>query len=298
MKKTLFSAVILFFCTSGFIFASDEVSSGFQGTPGAPIVAGCSGVVQKYDAAGDVVWTWKRGVGNMGDCQTLVNGNVLFADGDDVTEVTPEGEIVFHFVPEDQRPDSVFSAQRLDNGNTVVGWNSQNKILELDSNGKVIKTIECQFLDRINSHTNQRWVRKTAQGTYLVAQQSKGVAAEYDESGKLLRQMAVPDKAIYGVWELPDRQVLASFLDCLVIFDQDAKEIWRFSASELPDTPITYMCSLFVRKNGNIVVGNYAANRDDVHGVCMFEITPDKKLVWSYKNPEAPDSFMGVQIIE
>lgn len=298
MKISLLTAAILFFCAAGVSFASDETPSGFCGSPGAPILAGCSGVVQKFDPQGDIVWTWKEGVGNMGDCQILKNGNVLFADGDDVTEVTPEGEVVFHFVPEDRRPDSVFSAQRLDDGKTVVGWNSQNKILELDAQGKVIKTVDCQFLDKINSHSNQRWVRKTAEGTYLVAHKSKGVAAEYDESGKLLRQMSVPEKEIYGVWELPDRKILASFLDCLVIFDENAKEIWRFSASELPETPITYMCSIFVRKNGNIVVGNYAANRKDVHAVCMFEITKDKKLVWSYLNSQAPDSFMGVQILE
>ena len=298
MKNLMFAAVVLFFYAVNLIFASDETPAGFTGSPDAPIVAGCSGVVQKYDAQGDLVWTWKQGVGNMGDCQMLENGNILFADGDDITEVTPDGNIVFHFVPEDQRPDSVFSAQRLADGKTVVGWNTQNKILELDARGNVIKTVECQFLDKINSHSNQRWVRKTAQGTYLVAQKAKGVAAEYDESGKLLRQMSVPDKEIYGVWELPDQQVLASFLDCLVIFDKDAKEIWRFSSSELKETPITYMCSLFVRKNGNIVVGNYAANRKDVHAVCMFEITRDKKLVWSYQNPTAPDSFMGVQVIE
>lgn len=297
MKRSLLSAAVLFFCSTGFILASDGIS-GFQGLPGAPILAGCSGVVHKYDSQGQIIWTWKQGVGNMGDCQMLKNGNILFADGNDVTEVTPEGKIVFHFVPEDKRPDSVFSAQRLDNGNTVIGWNSQNKILELDPQGKVIKTIECQFLDKINSHNNQRWVRKTGWGTYLAAQKKKGVAAEYDESGKLLRQMQVPNKEIYGVWELPDRQVLTSFLDCLVIFDKDGKEIWRFSSSELKDIQITYMCSLFVRKNGNIVIGNYAANRKNVHAVCMFEITRDKKLVWSYKNPKAPDSFMGIQIIE
>lgn len=294
MKRTLFLIATL--CLS---VATANGEGFFHGQPvGGEILCGCSGQILKFDTNGNVVWKFSEGVGNMGDTQLLENGNILFADADSVTEITPEGEIAFQFRAEDQRPDATFTAQRLPDGSTLVGWNTRNCLLLLDSKGNVQKTIPCQFADAPNSHHNMRMARKTSQNTYLVAHKRAGVVAEYAEDGTVLRKMSIPGKECYGVLELPDGQVLASFLDALYIFDRDGQIVWSFLKSEMPEIEISYMCSLQVRTNGNLVIGNYAANRGDGHAACMFEITRDKKLVWYYQNPAAPASFMNVQVLE
>ena len=58
------------------------------------------------------------------------------------------------------------------------------------------------------------------------------------------------------------------------------------------------MCPIVERKNGNLVIGNYAANHGNFHGAMAFEITRDKKVVWQYRNPQGPPSVQGITVIE
>ncbi|MDO4424604.1 MAG: hypothetical protein Q4D17_02420 [Planctomycetia bacterium] len=300
---TFLSALFTMFVCSLLLAAdgamNEDHSSFFHGEKvGREIFCGCSGRLERFDAEGNLVWSYSREIGNMSDVQLLENGNILYADADSVVEITPDCRIVFKFTAEDKRNDSTFTASRLANGNTLIGWNTKNCLIIVDSAGKILKTIPCQFEDFPGSHHNMRMARPTEKGTFLVAHKRKGTIAEYDSDGKVLRVCSVPGKECYGVLSLPNDQILGSFLDALVLFDAAGKEIWRCSISDLAPLPISVMCGLQIRENGNIVVGNYAANHGETHTSCMFEITPDKKVVWYYQNPKAPANFMNVQVLE
>ena len=90
---------------------------------------------------------------------------------------------------------------------------------------------------------------------------------------------------------------MATYLDCIVIFDKDCQEVWRLTNEEV-GIKNAYMCNIFPRKNGNFVISNFACNAGDTHVVCMFEFTRDKRIVWYYQNADAPSSFMGVVVEE
>ncbi|MDR0609304.1 MAG: hypothetical protein LBG58_04285, partial [Planctomycetaceae bacterium] len=54
-------------------------------------------------------------------------------------------------------------------------------------------------------------------------------------------------------------------------------------------------------KNGNLLIGCYAAYNKEGKGVGMFEITRDKKLVWAYQKPtgdKVDRNMMGVQLLQ
>ena len=290
------------FCFGSFLlFPAILLSAGdWTGSPGAPLLAGCGGVILRFDETGEVIARYDENVGNMGDCVQLENGNILYADAVSAKEIDAEGNPVREWTdPDGDSGDFTFSAQRTADGGTVIGVNNANAILEYDPDGVLLRRIPCAFLDAPGSHNNMRWVRKTARQTYLAAQKSKGVIAEYDAQGRILRKMSVPGKEVYGLAEVPETgEVYGTFLDCVVKFDSEGNEIWRCTKEDLPDLELTYICSIQIRKNGNLVLGNYAANRDGVHAVCMFEITPEKKVVWSYRDPDGPDSFLGVEVLE
>ena len=281
------------------VFAQEKVNECLHGNLDAPIVLACSGRVVILDKNGNETFRYDKGIGNLNDVEYLPNGNILFADGDSVVEVTPDKDEILHFVADDKRPDSMFSAERLENGNTLIGWNSQNKVIEIDRTGKVVRSFDCQFLINILSHNNNRNVRITKSGTVLVAQKDKGVIAEYSRDGELLKTFNPgPGNIAFGVKELSDGSILGSFLSRLVIFDRSGKEIWRLEKSDLPEIEISMMCALDVRNNGNIVVGNYAANKGEYHAAMAFEVTRDKKLVWYYLDPKGPYAVLGVQVLE
>ena len=277
-----------------------EGAGEFVGEPNGAILAGCGGVILWFDESGAISRRYDENVGNMGDCHLLGNGNILYADAESAKEIAPDGTLLREWTdPDGGSGDFTFSVQRTPDGGTVIGANSSNAVLEYDADGNLLRRVPCAFLDRPGSHNNMRWARKTARDTYLVAQKSKGVIAEYDAAGRILRKMSVPDHEVYGLAEIPETgEVYGTFLDCVVKFDAQGNEVWRCTKEDLPSLELTYICSIQIRANGNLVLGNYAANRDGVHAVCMFEITPEKEVVWSYRDPEGPDSFLGVEVLE
>ncbi len=300
MSKQYFSIIIACLITSLCLADGlEKQSKHIDGKLDVPVMLACTGRILTIDKDGNETAAHTHNVGNTGDGMILPNGNILFSDGDSVVELTPDNKEVMHYCPPDKRNDSVFSAIRLENGNTLVGWNTLNKILELDSNGNVVSSFDCQYAEKIGSHHNMRNIRLTAEGTILVAQKNLGVIAEYTREGKLV-QTYRGDKgtAAFGVCMLKDGTVAGTFLDNVIIFDRSGKEIWRFEKSDAPEVQIAMMCPVVERKNGNLVIGNYAANRGSYHGAMAFEITRDKKVVWQYRNPNGPASVQGITVIE
>ncbi len=100
----------------------------------------------RYDSEGKVVWEYPAPMAR--DVWALPNGNVLFSfnreyDGarndnpSGVMELTPDKKVVFSFSTTGQ----VWSCQRLLDGNTLVGAASQGKLLVVNSEAKIVKTI-------------------------------------------------------------------------------------------------------------------------------------------------------------
>ena len=300
--RSCFFRLLVFVLASGlFVSAlSAEGTGEFVGEPGGEILAGCGGATLRFDESGAIVRRYDENVGNMGDCHLLENGNILYADAESAKEIAPDGTLRREWRdPDGGDGDYTFSVQRTPDGGTVIGSNSSNAVLEYDKDDNLIRRVPCAFLDKPGSHNNMRWARKTPRGTYLVAQKSRGVIAEYDAQGRILRKMSVPEHEVYGLAEVPGtEEVYGTFLDCVVRFDAQGREVWRCTKEDLPGLDLTYICSIQIRANGNLVLGNYAANRDGAHAVCMFEITPEKDVVWSYRDPDGPDSYLGVEVRE
>lgn len=279
--------------------ALEKQSDFIDGKLDTSVMLACSGKIMIIDKDGNETFSYRENVGNVGDGMVLPNGNILFADGDSVVEVTPDKKEVLHFVPSDKRGDSVFSAVRLENGNTLIGWNSQNKIIEINPQGEVVSSFDCQYMDRVFSHSNMRNIRLSRAGTVLVAHKAKGVIAEYSREGKLLKTYSGGEGATaFGVCQLADGSIAGAFLDRVIVFDNDAKEIWQYNKSETTEIEITFMCPIVERKNGNFVLGNYAANRGGTHASLAFEITRNKQIVWQYRNVKGPGSVQGITVLE
>lgn len=259
-----------------------------------PMFTTGGGRVCLFDKAGGVVRT--APTGNNADAWYLANGNFLFADGD-AKEYDPDGKLVWTYKPEERRGDGVFACQRLPNGNTVIGENSTGRVLEVDRNGAVVFELQTHPETK-NAHDHMRMCRKLANGNYLVCMKGDKKVKEFKPDGTVVWEHAFKNITFAAV-RLPNGNTLVSSLDHVTEVTPDGKEVWVFSAADLPDLGIRNMCGLHVLKNGNIVIGNYSAYDKDGKGVGMFEITRDKKLVWAYVSPGRKDkSMMGVQKLD
>ena len=245
-----------------------------------------------FDSAGIVIWQ-AQAPGNVHDVSILRNGNVLIAAGGFAREISPTGKVIWEYRPENQAGGGVFSVQRLKNGNTVVGENSTGKILEFNSAGKVIRTIQTSWNTK-NKHHQMRLVRKTASGKFLCCTSGDKLFRVFDQNGRIC--LSITGKNIcFKAIELKSGNYLVSWLDEIIEYDQVGKKVWSFSRQDIKDQHISMMTGIDELESGNIVVGTYSSYNKNRKGIAAFEITKDKKIVWSYSKPGSDKSLMTVQ---
>lgn len=237
----------------------------------------------------EIVWEYK---GHSNDIRKLDNGNYLIAYKNKVVEVTPDKKIIWTYVsvvnPE------LMSAQRLSNGRTLITeQGEQPRLVEADDKGFVAKVIPI-YPESYNIHMQSRMGRKLANGRYLVPHRIMPFAKEYNGRGKTVRTFRVdlPElggkQAKNGTFSAIRLKDGSTVLTCasgnrMVIFDRKGKVIWHLTHEEM-DGQLNDVCGLQVLKNGNFLVSCYG--NQDKEGLKMIEITREKKIVWSYQNPD------------
>jgi hypothetical protein len=234
--------------------------------------------IVELDPDGKIVWEHKPPSVTV-IFQPLANGHVVYAYGGSptgVVEVDRDQKQVWNFVSKCQQ---VMSCERLPNGNTLVGEQGPAKILEVDAQNKIVRTISMPTSYE-HFHQQVRNIQGLANGNVLAALEGEGVVREVDPTGR-------------PVWNYPDvtHVVAALRLDSgntliagekyLVEVDPAGKTVWEFKESDGPDLNLTWLTSLQVLKNGNYLVGNFLRGAEG-KGVHAFEVTRDKKVVWKF----------------
>jgi len=293
----LLAVIVMTFSSS--VGAQDDDAQHLFGTLEHHVLAGCSGDLRILSPEGEVVWKMDEGVETVHDSWMLENGNILFADGVSVSEVTKDKEVVFRYEPQPAAGGGAYGCQRLANGNTMIAANSSNRILEVDPDGEIVFEMELQYLDKIGSHNNLRIARKRENGNYLVSHKKHGAVVEYRPDGTIVREFTDHengnDVAFYGT-ELPSGNIICAFVNSIVEFNDDGEEVWRFTIDQTPGLDISCICGLHMLENGNIVIGTYASYRTGVTN-SLIEITREGECVWRFSDESWPGSTIGVQVL-
>ncbi|MBI3209635.1 MAG: alpha/beta hydrolase fold domain-containing protein [Candidatus Solibacter usitatus] len=137
--------------------------------------------------SGKVLWTHPNDSGH--DVQVLPNGHILFTRDSKgiVTEIDENRKEVWNFTEGIKRPTS---AQRLENGNTLIGDSLLGKAIEVTAQGKVV----WQYANPEMGEGRLREVRRTPQGTNLIAIEVLGKILEVDAAGKIVWTYTVDAK--------------------------------------------------------------------------------------------------------
>ena len=267
--------------------------AGVSGEAGGQLLA--AGDRRVMILADDGAVAWEHPTALTHDAWMLGNGNVLFADGATVTEVTPDHKVVFQYKSPEQKGGGTFSCQRLDNGNTLIGENSTGKVLEVNPDGKVVFELQTSPA-ALGAHHNMRMVRKLQNGNYLVCHSGAHLVKEYTPKGGVVLELKTPNLAFAAI-RTAKGTTLVSTLDKLIEFDATGKVVWEFANTDISGVKITNMTGLHLLPNGNIVTGCYRAYEKG-EGTGLLEITRDKKLVWRLSNPKLAGTMMAVQKLD
>jgi len=286
------TAIVLaasFLASAAALFADGPVT----GTMSGKVLASGARRVMILDAKGQVQWEYPTALTH--DAWMLANGNVLFADGNSVTEVTPDKKVVFQYKAAEQKGGGTYACQRLDSGNTLVGENSTGKVLEVDPSGKVVFELQTSPSKKGNHH-NTRMVRKLANGNYLVCHSGAKIVKEYTPKGEVVLEIKTNNVAFAAI-RTPAGNTLVASIDRIAEYDPSGKVVWSFANTDIPDLTVTNMTGMHLLPNGHLAIGCYSAYKAG-KGTGQFEITRDKKLVWAYSNPKADGTMMAIQILD
>lgn len=241
--------------------------------------------------AGEVEWEHR---GRSRDGFVLPNGNVLIAWSDVVQEVTRDKQVVFEWKLSAENRE-IGTAQRLYNGNTLVTeLGPQPRLLEIAPDGQLKLTVPLQP-ETDNAHMQTRMARKLANGNYLVPHLLAFKVKEYDPTGKVVREFSTDREELGGRaaenWpftaiRLANGNTLVNLThgNKTVEFDPEGRIVWKASNDDVAGKPFDDPCGAQRLPNGNTVIASYHAPEQE--GVIkIFELTPDKQIVWKYAGP-------------
>jgi len=242
---------------------------------------------------------WKYPAKSCNDIWVLPNGNLLFNTGHGVKEVTRDKHVVFNYESESE----IYACQRLPDGNTFIGECNAGRLLEVAPDLKIVKEIRLLPPGKNGGHGYMRNARKLANGHYLVAHYGAQVVKEYDADGKVLREIPAPGGP-HSVVRLPNGNTIISCGDGAgkghTVFEVDGtgKIVWQVAGDELPGISLKFMSGFQRLPNGNTVMSNWLGHGQFGKAPHLIEVTPDKKVVWTFADHQTMRTISSVQLLD
>jgi outer membrane protein assembly factor BamB len=288
----LIPRLLAFFCVLDLlpVFAGGEVSHRF-------LCCDYNGD-QVCIVAADGNIEWRVEAHHPQDCWLLPNGNILFAYNDGAKEVTMAKEVVWEY-KETASGVECQAAQPLPNGSVLIVECGTSRLIEVDRAGKISKEIPLVTKPEIKTHNQFRGARKLANGHYVVAFKGEGKIVELDEAGHVVREQPVPGDP-HEVIVLKNGNWLVTCGDAHRVLEIDPAGaiVWSLDENDLPGNPLRLMAGVQRLPNGNTLLGNYLGHGHLGENPQVYEVTPDKKLVWSFADHVHFKTINQIQILD
>lgn len=228
----------------------------------------------------------------------LPNGNFLFNTGRGVKEVNRKGEVIFVY----ESKSEIYACQRLPDGKTFVAECNAGRLLEIAPGGRIDKEIRLLPEGKDGGHLYIRNARKLPNGHYLVCHYGEQAVKEYDRDGQLMRSIAAtggPHSAI----RLSNGNTIVACGDLKGgsrLFEKDPKDtvVWEIKDGDLPGISLKLMTGFQRLPNGNTVMSNWLGHGHLGEAPHLIEVTPDKKVVWTFSDHKTMKTISSVQLLD
>ena len=240
---------------------------------------------------GEVKWQAK---GKARDGFVLDNGNVLLSIGNVAKEITQDGKEIWSY-PLAKENKELGTVVRLSNGNTlVVERGVKPRLLEITKEGKIAVEVPLQP-ETDNAHMQTRMARKLPNGNYLVPHLLAFKVKEYQPDGTVVNTIKTDLEELGGRaaenWpftaiRLENGNTLVNLThgNKTVEFDAVGKVAWKVTNEDVGGR-FADPCGGQRLANGNTIICSYGQKNPNKPK--LFEITPDKKVVWEFFHPKA-----------
>ena len=278
--------------------AQQTPPAGLVQTKGHPFVCGdySQGKIFVVGADGKVQWEYPAPSCN--DLWVLPNSNLLFSTGHGVKEVTRDKKVVFDY----QSKSEIYACQRLANGNTFVAECNSGKLLEIEPSGRIAKDIRLLPEGKDGGHLYMRNARRLQNGHYLVTHYGEQVVREYDAEGKAILSIPAtggPHSAV----RLPNGHTVISCGDLpggsrVFEVDSEGKTVWQVQDGDLPGISLKFIAGFQRLPNGNTIISNWLGHDQFGKAPHLIEITPDKRVVWTFADHQTMRTIASLQLLD
>ena len=239
---------------------------------------------------------WKMEATSPQDCWKLSNGNILFCHKFGAIEATPEKKIVWEY----KAPPKVecHACQPLADGKVMIVECGTSRIIEVDREGKIAKEIKLVTNEK-SVHNQFRGTRKLANADYLVCFKGDHKVVEVDGEGKVIKEIPVAGD-VHEALVLQNGHMLISCGEGKKVYETDAegKTVWEIKDADLPNNPLRLMAGCQRLPNGNTLCCNYLGHGFIGKQPMVFEVTPDKKVVWEFADHAHFKTINQIQALE
>ena len=252
----------------------------------------------EFDRDGNIVW--EKNIGKICfDVWALADGKILYCYYDDgaqrdsgVILTDRDGNIYCEYKSRYE----IFGCQPLANGNILAGELRNKRVIEISPDGTIAKQVNIDY-DEQNLHEAMRMPRKMADGTYLVVQPGNRRIVRYSPEGKTIWSAATrPDT--FGAVEKPNGNIIYTSQTALTEIDREGKTVWEVTADDMPHMGIKWLLGIQLLEHGNVAVCNWLGHGHENEGVSMFEITPDKHIVWECNIQQAAPNAANFELLD
>lgn len=242
---------------------------------------------------GAITWEFHNpgSKGEISDAVLLSNGNVLFAHQYGGTLIDSSKKVLWN----QDAPEGceIHTARPIGKERVVYLQNGpEPKCVVVNiTSGKTEREFPLSVGNPKSTHGQFRHAELTAAGTLLVAHMDGGKVSEYDDHGKELWTTSFP-----GPWatkRLPNGNTLITATKLIREVDPRGMTVWECTPADLAGHDLHGFQIATRLPNGNTLVNNWvnswSTNIDPATAPEQaFELTPEKKIVWTLKSWTAP----------
>ncbi|MCA9015607.1 MAG: hypothetical protein KDA77_09785 [Planctomycetaceae bacterium] len=252
---------------------------------------------------GDVEWKFDMPAS---DGWVLPNGNVLlalygtkeFPNGGVVEVDRKTKQILFQY---QGRQKEISTVQPLSDGTFLVAeLGPEPRAIIINRQGEILKNtpLQCQ---KQNTHMQTRMLRLLPNGNYIAPHLLDFAVKEYQpDTGEVVQVIKTDERGRekrdwpFTAIRLENGNTLIACTNGNRIIETDAagKIVWSVTNEDLGEPLFQDACGAQRLPNGNTVIASYRAKGDQVK---LFEVTPEKKVVWRYSGMKS--GFHHFQIL-
>jgi hypothetical protein len=175
-------------------------------------------------------------------------------------------------------------------------------LLEIAPSGKIVKEVRLLPEGKDGGHLYMRNARKLANGHYLVTHYGEQVVREYDAAGKTV--VTIPAAGgPHSAARLANGNTVITCGDLpggSRVFEVDAagRVVWQVQKDDLPGISLKFIAGFHRLPNGHTVIANWLGHGQFGKAPHLIEISPDKRVVWSYADHTKMRTISSVQVLD